>query len=117
MLLVETRPETVLVHCVLDEDPIRVLVSGDVDLTAKPSLDRACEMLAAFELLAERPSGDVEVDLSAVEFFDCAGLSFLVRLRNRLRTTGRRVVVTQAAAPVDRTIRVAGLGCLLRTTA
>lgn len=113
MLLLGTRPGTAVVHSVLDEDPIRVVVSGDVDLAASPSLDQAGEMLAAFDLLVERPPGDVVVDLSSVDFFGCTGITFLVRLRNRLRASGRRVMVTGASGPVERAIRIAGLDSLL----
>jgi anti-anti-sigma factor len=95
--------DTLLVNCYLDEQPVRVMPVGEVDLSAGPSLARA------FEIVAEASRGDVVVDLSKVRFFNSTGLFFLQRLDRHLTETGHRLRVVGAARDTAQLLRLAGL--------
>lgn len=83
---------------------VAVAVSGAVDLVTGD---------AAFELLREvagRESVSVLVlDLTAVEFCDCAGLRVLMRVRLEAFRLGRRVVIAAASPEVRWLLHVTGL--------
>ncbi|MFC7913700.1 STAS domain-containing protein [Streptomyces sp. NPDC057386] len=73
--------------------PTAVLApSGDLDLLTAPALsDR-------LDALTDGPCPDVVLDLRAVSFIDCAGISVLCRARNRVRARyGRLRLVTDSA--------------------
>ena len=54
------------------------------------------------------------VDLSALGFMDCSGLSVLVRAHQRLAEQGRQLLITGAQPVVQRLIRVTGLDTYLQ---
>ncbi|MEU8516715.1 STAS domain-containing protein [Kitasatospora sp. NPDC048722] len=78
-----------------------VTASGDLDL------ETACvprrELTAA--LLARR---EVVLDLSGVDFMDCAGPSALVHARNQADRPGARLVLRGAGARVLRLLELTG---------
>ncbi|TJZ59332.1 STAS domain-containing protein [Streptomyces piniterrae] len=77
---------------------------GELDILAVAVLsDRLNDLSGA------RP--DLLLDLRAVTFIDCAGLSLLVRARQRARDRGGRLRLTGVAAggSVDRLLRMTGL--------
>jgi anti-sigma B factor antagonist len=83
---------------------VAVAVSGAVDFVAG---DAACELLRE---VARRESVSVLVlDLTSVEFCDCAGLGVLTRVRLEALRLGRRVVITAASPPVRWLLHVTGL--------
>ena len=71
-----------------------VQVDGDLDLATGPGLDTRLRRLAA-----EHPGDGIVLDLSTVDFMDCAGLRPLLRARARL---GRRFCLR---APSPRVLR------------
>lgn len=79
------------VDVAIDEDAVRVALTGHVDATLGPDLDQA-----AVEAL--RPSLPVEVDCARVEFMDSTGVAFLARLAGR--SGGRRVRLLNPPAVV-----------------
>jgi anti-sigma B factor antagonist len=54
-------------------------------------------------------SGDVELDLSAVEFIDSSGLRIIVTAHRELDAAGRELVVLQASEAVTRLLEITGL--------
>jgi stage II sporulation protein AA (anti-sigma F factor antagonist) len=51
----------------------------------------------------------LEMDLSALTFADCAGLSVLVWAHKRLTEQGHELIITGAQPPVRRLLRLTGL--------
>jgi anti-anti-sigma factor len=51
----------------------------------------------------------LEMDLSALTFVDCAGLSVMVWAHKRLAEQGRELVITGARPPIRRLLRLTGL--------
>src|SRR5687767_701338 len=66
----------------------RLAIRGEVDVYTSPELRRAFE-----DLLAERGSVTVEVDLSALDFIDSTGLGVLVGALKRSRAEGGEMVL------------------------
>jgi anti-anti-sigma factor len=53
------------------------------------------------------------VDLSGLDFTDCAGLSVLVGAHERLAASGHRLLITGAKPAVQRLLHLTGLGAYL----
>ena len=66
---------------------------GDFDASAVVEHD----LKTVFADLVENWDGDVEVDLSAVEFLDSSGIGAIVYLFKRLVTTSRRLYIGGAS--------------------
>ncbi|MFD5613404.1 STAS domain-containing protein [Kitasatospora sp. NPDC127060] len=82
--------------------PFVVRASGDVDLAAAPRLRRdLAHALAAHH--------DVVLDLSEVEFMDCAGLGALVEALNQADRQGRRLALRGTGPRVARLLELTGL--------
>ncbi|MFC9437389.1 STAS domain-containing protein [Nocardia sp. NPDC057030] len=90
------------VRCFPQEDPPRVAMYGDIDLTTQPQLDRACRELAEFA------PADVVVDLAEVTFLGCVALRLLVALTARLSTTGHTIAIPSPSLPARRLLELAG---------
>ncbi|MFG2603230.1 STAS domain-containing protein [Streptomyces sp. NPDC048514] len=71
---------------------VRVTVTGELDLDSQQSLRSGL-----FEALADSVTG-LDLDLSRVDFCDCAGLSILLELRQRALNQSKTVVI-QATSP------------------
>jgi anti-anti-sigma factor len=84
------------VHVEPTEDGgVTVRVSGDLDVASAPLVEDA--------LVAHATRRDpVRVNLSAVSFCDCAGLSALLASDRALRAAGRRLRFVCLSAPVRR---------------
>jgi len=81
-----------------------VAVSGEVDLaTAEVLRDRLLDVLRD-----EAPTM-LRVDLAAVTFLDCAGISALVAVHNAAVRTGRQMRVTHTQPIVRRVLDLTGL--------
>nr|WSX74739.1 STAS domain-containing protein [Streptomyces sp. NBC_00899] len=81
---------------------IRACVNGEIDLDCADLLER---VLA--DALRSAPGG-LDLDLSAVGFFDCAGLNALLRLRALARRDGAELAVLPVSAPVARLLDLTG---------
>ncbi|QEV03270.1 STAS domain-containing protein [Streptomyces viridifaciens] len=80
-----------------------VTACGEIDFDTAPHLQR--ELSRA---LVEHQ--EVVLDLSEVTFMDCSGLGVLVRARNQADRSGRRLVLRGIGRPVDRILKLTGLG-------
>ena len=80
-----------------DDGEIRLVVTGEVDLTTAPRVER--------ELLrAESGGKGVTIDLSNVEFFDSTGLQILLEADARAAQNGHRLVVLTGGGEAARVI-------------
>jgi anti-sigma B factor antagonist len=80
-----------------DGNGIRLVVTGEVDLTTGPRLER--ELLSA-----ESDSKRVTIDLSLVEFFDSTGLQVLLDADLRASQNGHGLVVITGGGEAFRVI-------------
>jgi stage II sporulation protein AA (anti-sigma F factor antagonist) len=60
-------------------------------------------------VLGDHHRSALEMDLSALTFTDCAGLSVMVWAHKRLAGQGRELVITGAQPPIRRLLRLTGL--------
>ncbi|MFJ4717412.1 STAS domain-containing protein [Streptomyces sp. NPDC088785] len=88
-----------------------VELGGDIDLLA---LDRLGLLL---DTVAADPYRVVVIDLTGVTFFDCSGLTLLVRAHRRATERGGRVGVVCRHRLTLRIIEMAGLTEVLRPVA
>jgi anti-sigma B factor antagonist len=80
-----------------------VTVHGEIDLLTAPALRERLDALTA------EPCPDLVLDLRAVSFIDCAGLSVLCRARNRVLARSGRLRLVGAGAFLRRVLRHTGL--------
>jgi anti-anti-sigma factor len=80
----------------------RIQVAGELDLDTRDSL-----IGAAHKALA--PVRELEIDLSGVTFCDSSGVSGLIAVYRMAQESGKRIVVTNARAQVERTLTIAGV--------
>ncbi|MDQ1645404.1 MAG: hypothetical protein QOJ50_1588 [Cryptosporangiaceae bacterium] len=95
------------IRCVLDDEPIRVTMRGEVDLLTKPALD---DLLA---LLARRTRADVLVDLRPASLLSCVGVSFLDAAAEQRAPWGGTVYVRVSPGPVTRILELLGVDDLV----
>ena len=81
-------------------DAVPLALSGEIDRDSGPAI-RALVMSA--------PTMVVEVDASAVTFIDSAGLAVLVGIRTALEAEGRRLVLVNRSANLDRLLQITDL--------
>jgi anti-anti-sigma factor len=101
------HPELHEVELVRRDGTARIVLRGDIDLSARPEVER----LVA-ELDRSHPER-VVVDLREVTFFDTTGLHIAHRLDRWGRDNGAPVVFTPGSEPVMRAFRAAGLALRL----
>lgn len=80
----------------------RATVIGEIDLGTAPFVE---DVLA--RCLARSPKV-LDLDLGEVEFFDCAALNALLRLRQRALGRGAALTVSQTSPPVSRVLELTG---------
>jgi anti-anti-sigma factor len=79
-----------------------VEIMGELDLDSGTRLrDDLVEALA-------RSARGLELDLSRLDFCDCAGLGVLMELRQRAGRQGKTVVIRAAGRVVDRLLTLVG---------
>lgn len=88
-------------------DGVSVLFSGEIDVLTTPRL------AAELNGVVRRSTGDLVVDLRAVEFMDSAGLQILLSTQRRLSQASRRLSVVCDEGPVRRVIELTRLGEVL----
>jgi anti-anti-sigma factor len=89
---------------------VRVRVCGECDASNAATLrDFLLGVLTA-------ESARMVLDLSRLDFLDCAGARSLVAVSRRARLLGGSLAVTAPTAPVARLLHVTGLGGLLLTS-
>lgn len=78
-------------------------VSGEVDIA---SVDR---FLSEARACLDEDGPVCEIDLAGVTFMDSSGLGALVRIRAATQERGKRVVLTNVPASIERLFAVTGL--------
>ncbi|WP_421118627.1 STAS domain-containing protein [Aquihabitans daechungensis] len=86
---------------------LRLVVEGEVDARTAPDL------LDAFHEGNRPPAAIVQVDLSAVSFFDSSGLVALQRLHQQATATGDSFAIVDPSPSVERILQLTGLDQLL----
>jgi anti-anti-sigma factor len=94
-------------YSIRNEDPIVLVVQGDVDLASAPKLS------AALGQLLDEGHRYVAVDLAAVEFMDSTAVHCLVFSLERLREAGGDFVLRAASAPAQKVLELAGFERIL----
>ena len=100
-------PELYEIELVRRDGTARIVLRGDIDLSARPELERL------FAELDRSPPERVVVDLREVTFFDTTGLQIAHRLHRWGRDSGVPVVFTPGSPPVMRALRATGLSIRL----
>jgi len=78
-------------------------VAGELDLETAPDL-----VTAAFGVI-DGGGKDIIINASELRFCDSSGLSALVRIANRVESTGGRLAIVDAQPIVNRVLEVTGL--------
>ena len=81
---------------------------GELDVCSADYLRRAVGTV-----LEQHDPQSLTMDLSALTFTDCAGLSVLVWTRNRLAERGHELAITGSQPPVRRLVALTGLAAYL----
>jgi anti-sigma B factor antagonist len=89
-----------------ERDDVVVLLGGDLDIATVPDLARKLTPLA-------RAGSHLTLDLSGVQFCDCAGLSLFLRLRGHALAAGGSLRLAAVSPTVRRLIGAAGLQAIL----
>jgi anti-sigma B factor antagonist len=84
-----------------DDDPIAVVLAGEVDVAAARELREA--------LVQITEGRDVLVDLEDVTFLDSTGISVLVMACNRIRSQGGGFSLVGMSDPVRRVLEITSL--------
>jgi anti-anti-sigma factor len=85
-------------------------------LRLQGELDAASEARlrwAICTVLGDHPRQTFEMDLSALTFTDCAGLSVMVWAHKRLAEQGHELIITGAQPLIRRLLRLTGLDAYL----
>ena len=90
-------------HCVV------VAVTGECDMTS------AADLRESLLGVLGRQSARLVLDLSGLQFLDCAGARSLVAASRRATLLGGALAVAAPADPVARLLQVTGLGARLTT--
>ncbi|MEV0246834.1 STAS domain-containing protein [Nocardia sp. NPDC050712] len=89
------------VWCFPEELPPRVVLRGDIDITANLQLE------AAYQKLEPLAPSDVVLDLAEVTFLGCSALRLVVALTARLSPTGHKVTLRSPSLPARRLLELA----------
>jgi anti-anti-sigma factor len=93
----------------VDSGRVVVALAGEFDLAARDELTST--------LLAAVDSGDVVVDLGAVEFLDSSGIHALVAAHHAAKRAGSEFYVINARGIVAHVLDLTGLGAILAPAA
>jgi anti-sigma B factor antagonist len=89
----------------VETTPNGLAVAGEIDAHTVAPLREA--------LRSEKGSGELRIEMSAVNFIDSSGLRVLLEAHRDLEQTGHRLVLVAPSRPVVRLIEVAGLAAHL----
>jgi anti-anti-sigma factor len=93
-------------------DAVRVVVTGEIDIATAPSLG-----LRLLAVIDHRHPTDLDVNLAAVTFLDCAGITMLVMVRAAAARTECRMRLTGTFGTVARVLDLAGVASLFTAPA
>ena len=86
-----------------DDDTIRVVLSGEIDMTTADKFETAMDTAAG-----QNPRS-VVVDLADVRFMDSSGIAALVHARTRSEISGTVLTVINCQPPIRRVMEVTGV--------
>ncbi len=92
-------------------DQVIVVVRGDVDVLAAPTLG------AMLDVLVDQGHPHVVLDCAAVAFMDAAGLGVIAKSSARLAESGRMLTLRAAPAQTRRILDITGMNGLIRLEA
>lgn len=81
-----------------------VSVTGEIDGSTAAALIDACSSI----------TGDVAIECSRCEFIDSAGVTALLKVRQRAAATGHAVALVDPSPAVLRIVTITGLGDVFR---
>jgi anti-sigma B factor antagonist len=93
----------------IDSDSSPIVVTGEIDAHTAPQLAEHFALLPA--------GGDIELDMSGVDFMDSSGLRVLIEVHQRADAAGRQLIVCRPSTSVARLIEISGLSNLLNVAA
>jgi len=82
-------------------------IAGEVDMATAPELG------ARLEAVIDASTGEVTLDVTEVQFLDSTGLIVLVTAHRRLGAAGRRLIVRNPSAQLDRVFELSGVADVL----
>jgi anti-sigma B factor antagonist len=85
----------------IDSTDAAIIVTGELDAHTCSDLTSALEPLPG--------SGDIQLDVSGVEFMDSSGLRALISAHQSAEATDRRLVIVHPGKAVARIIEISGL--------
>ncbi len=86
----------------LPDDEACLVLSGEIDAHTAPDLAGHLDPLPG-------DSGDVVLDVAAIEFIDSSGLRLVVEAHQRAETDGRRLVIRTPSPALMRLLEISGL--------
>ncbi len=86
-----------------DDRGVVLALGGELDVVSAPALEQHLE-----EVLAE-PHARVMLDLNALSFVDSAGVSVLIKAKQRAESEGRTLVLRRPTEQVERVFALVGL--------
>ena len=86
------------------DESVRVALGGELDLSSAISFDEALRRIEG-----EHPDEPLVLDLSSLKFLDSTGLRLIVAAHTRAKRAGRRLVIVEGTAAVQRIFRLTGV--------
>jgi anti-anti-sigma factor len=91
------------------DGPIAVVrLTGELDISGADEIERTIEEVEA------STTGNLVIDLRALEFMDSTGLRLILSADARARDRGSELILVRGPEPVDRVFRMAALDRRLR---
>ncbi|MDX3747507.1 MULTISPECIES: STAS domain-containing protein [unclassified Streptomyces] len=91
------------IHVYETEERTVVQLRGEIDIAV------VLRVTATVDTATGRPSTDVVIDLSPVEFLDCSGLGLLCRARRRVEERGGHLTLVCPQPHIRKMIRIVDL--------
>jgi anti-sigma B factor antagonist len=86
-----------------DDRGVVLALFGELDVVSAP------ELAAALDEVLAQPHARVMLDLNGLRFVDSAGVSVLIRAKQRAETDGRTVVLRRPTEQLERVFALVGL--------
>ena len=101
---VDDAATLISLHCRMDTEPPRIIVSGEVDADNAGHLERAVT-----DLVRRHRPERIELDLRKVTFLDSSGIRVLVQCHAEAQQADCDIVLAGTSAAVYRVLDITGL--------
>ena len=91
-----------------EQGRIVISLDGELDMASDPLLQAALESAEA------DPASALVLDLQQLRFMDSTGLRVILSARERWRSNGQELALTESSSQVQRLLAVSGVGERLR---